>query len=262
MMPFRFSANTGYLWRELPFLERIRQAAKYKFDAVEFHDEGQQEDRQALKDVLAETGLPVTGLNGDMGEVIGYAAIPGMAEQSKRCIADAIELAEDIGAGAIHILSGVVDDPQAHSTYMNALNFALANTKLTILIEPVCTEQLPGYFLKTVEQADSIITEIGNLRLKMLFDCYHVYRETGFLEDTFKSSAHNIGHVQIAAAEQRAEPFPGELNYGHLLPAFQQAGYAGGFGCEYRPRGATQDGLSWRAELRHALEIAAPGGPA
>ena len=248
-MSYRFSANTGYLWRELPFLERIRQAAKYNFDAVEFHDEAQHEDRQALKDVLAQTGLPVTGLNADMGQIVGYAAFPERSEQTKRSIANAIELAEDIKAGTIHILAGVVGGQQAHTAYLSALNFALANTELTILIEPVCTEQLAGYFLRTVEQANRIIDELGHPRLKILFDCYHVYRENGMLEDAFNLSVHNIGHVQIAAAEQRAEPFPGELNFGHLLPAFQKAGYTGCFGCEYRPRGATQDGLSWREHL-------------
>ncbi|NNF80154.1 MAG: TIM barrel protein [Rhizobiales bacterium] len=236
----------------------IRQAAEHGFDAVEFHDEGQRTNCAALKDVLAETGLPVTGLNADMGNIVGYAAIPEMAKQSRLGILGAIELAEDIGAGAVHILSGVTDHAQAHSTYLDALNFALANTKLTILIEPVCTEQIPGYFLRTVEQANTIIKEVGNPRLKILFDCYHVYRESGDLEDIFRTNVHNIGHVQIAAAEQRAEPFPGDLNYGHVLPAFQQAGYAGSFGCEYRPRGATQDGLSWRAELRKAAETGAP----
>ena len=29
MTAFRFSANTGYLWKDLPFLDRIRQAAQH-----------------------------------------------------------------------------------------------------------------------------------------------------------------------------------------------------------------------------------------
>jgi len=59
----RYSANTGYLCQELSFLDRIRRTAAHRFDAVEFHDEGQRVDREALKDVLAETGLSVVGLN-------------------------------------------------------------------------------------------------------------------------------------------------------------------------------------------------------
>jgi hydroxypyruvate isomerase len=252
-MSYRFSANTGYLWTELPFLERIRQAAARNFDAVEFHDEGQKVDRRALKAVLAETGLPVVGLNADMGQIVGYAAIPGMAERVQRSIMEAIDLAQDINAGALHILSGVVDHPGAHAAYVNALKFALANSELTILIEPVCTEQLAGYFLRTVDQANTIIAEISHPRLKIMFDCYHVYRESGGLKEMFRSNVQNIGHVQIAASENRAEPFPGELDYTDLLPAFREAGYSGCFGCEYRPRATTQGGLVWLSDLRSAL---------
>lgn len=33
---FEFSANTGYLWKELPFLERIRETAAHGFDGWNF----------------------------------------------------------------------------------------------------------------------------------------------------------------------------------------------------------------------------------
>ena len=84
MTPYRFSANTGYLWKERPFLDRIRCAAANDFQALEFHDEAQREDRAALKALLAETGLPVIGLNVRLGDTLGCAAIPGAADQAKR----------------------------------------------------------------------------------------------------------------------------------------------------------------------------------
>ena len=43
-MAFNFSANTGYLWKELPFLDRIRSAKKHGFHSVELHDEAHFED--------------------------------------------------------------------------------------------------------------------------------------------------------------------------------------------------------------------------
>jgi hydroxypyruvate isomerase len=55
--------------------------------------------------------------------------------------------------------------------------------------------------------------------------------------------------VQIAAAEGRAEPFLGTLDYAALLPKFKKLGYAGAFGCEYRPTGKTEDSLSWRNDI-------------
>jgi hydroxypyruvate isomerase len=33
------------------------------------------------------------------------------------------------------------------------------------------------------------------------------------------------------------------------LPEFKRLGYQGAFGCEYRPTGSTEDGLSWRDPL-------------
>ncbi len=243
---YRFSANTGFLWKELPFLDRIRRAAAHGFDAVEFHDEAQRENREALKDVLAETGLPVVGLNVRMGETAGYAARPEATEAARSGILEAAETALHVGAGSVHVLAGKAEGADAARAYVDTLRFALAETDLTILIEPICAEQVPGYFLSTIEQAAGVIAEISNRRLKIMFDCYHVQRESGALMNAFVTHAGHIGHVQIAAMENRAEPFPGELDYGVLLPEFRKAGYDGPFGCEYRPKGRTEDGLAWR----------------
>jgi hydroxypyruvate isomerase len=241
-----FSANTGYLWTELPFLDRIRQAAAHGFDAVEFHDEARRTDRSELKDVLAETGLPVTGLNVRMEETVGCAAIPGQGEQAKRDIDEAIEIAEDIGAVAVHVLAGVTSGPNARAAFLKSLRYALDQTDRTILIEPVSAEQLPGYFLRTIGQAADVISDVGNPQLKIMFDCYHVFRESGDLLGNFSAHADNTAHVQIAAAEGRAEPFPGAIDYSRLLPAMQSCGYTGSFGCEYRPACTTEGGLAWR----------------
>ncbi len=114
------------------------------------------------------------------------------------------------------------------------------------MIEPVCEEQLPGYFLRTIDQAAAIIDTIDHPRLKIMFDCYHIYKESGDLVKNFTNHAHKVGHIQIAAAENRAEPFPGVLDFSHILPEFKRLGYPGAFGCEYRPSGSTESGLNWR----------------
>jgi hydroxypyruvate isomerase len=54
-----------------------------------------------------------------------------------------------------------------------------------------------------------------------------------------------VGHVQIAAVPSRAEPDEGEVNYPAVLAALDKLGYAGWIGCEYRPRGRTEEGLGW-----------------
>ena len=58
----RFSANLGYLWKELPLPEAIRAAQKAGFEAVEFH-EPYNYPTEEIREVLEETGLKMLGLN-------------------------------------------------------------------------------------------------------------------------------------------------------------------------------------------------------
>ena len=246
-MDFNFSANTGYLWKELPFIDRVKMAKRHGFSSLEFHDEPHKENLAGLKNLLSEIELNVNGMNARMGDTFGCAAIPDQSDKARNEIKDAITIAEDLGAKALHILSGVTEyNKTSISTYISNLNFALDNSKISILIEPVCEEQLSGYFLRTIDQAAAIIDKIDHPRLKIMFDCYHIYKESGDLVKNFADHADKIGHVQIAAAENRAEPFPGALNYSDILPEFKRLGYQGAFGCEYRPSGSTEGGLGWR----------------
>ena len=246
-MDFNFSANTGYLWKELPFIDRLKMAKRHAFRSLEFHDEPHKENLAGLKNLLSEIELNVNGMNARMGDTFGCAAIPDQSDKARNEIKDAITIAEDLGAKALHILSGVTEyNKTSISTFISNLNFALDNSKISILIEPVCEEQLSGYFLRTIDQAAAIIDKIDHPRLKIMFDCYHIYKESGDLVKNFADHADKIGHVQIAAAENRAEPFPGALNYCDILPEFKRLGYQGAFGCEYRPSSSTEVGLAWR----------------
>ena len=246
-MEFNFSANTGYLWKELPFIDRIKMAKLHSFNSLEFHDEPHGVNLVELKKLLSDSELNVNGMNVRMGDTFGCAAIPDQSDKAKNEIKDAITIAEDLGAKALHILSGVTEHNQnSTNRFISNLKFALDNSKIFILIEPVCEEQLPGYFLRTIDQAAAIIDNINHPRLKIMFDCYHIYRESGDLVKNFADHADKIGHIQIAAAENRAEPFPGALDYSDILPEFKRLGYQGAFGCEYRPSSSTEGGLAWR----------------
>ncbi|MCC5983485.1 MAG: TIM barrel protein [Rhodobacteraceae bacterium] len=260
-MRLLLAANTGFLWTHLPFVDRIRRAAACGFGAVEFHDEAQSADPSALAEALAETGLPVMGLNVRMGATSGCAAIPGAETSARRDIDAAAALAARLDAGAIHVLAGCTDAPGAGRVFAANLRHALAATDRTVLIEPICAAAKPGYFLNGIAQAAAIIDEIGHPRLKILFDWYHVLTEGTDAEAAFRAHAGAIGHVQIAALPGRSEPAPhGSPPYARLIPAMQAAGYRGAFGCEYRPAGGSVEaGLGWMTALADAL--AAPDAP-
>lgn len=253
----RFSANTGFLYPELGFLDRVRAAARDGFDAVEFHDEGQGTDRAALRDALAETGLPVVGLNVAMGPTSGCAAIPGETDRARREIEAAIELADDVDAAAVHVLAGKTKAPGARDAYLDSLAFALAATDRTILIEPLCEARMPDYFLNDLDEAARIVDELGSPRAKILFDCFHVEMQHGETLARFRAHARRIGHVQIASVPERAEPrggaAAGALDYALLLPALAAEGHVGPFGCEYTPTLSGAGAFAWRVPF-HAPE--------
>jgi hydroxypyruvate isomerase len=71
----------------------------------------------------------------------------------------------------------------------------------------------------------------------------------GDLATTFRKNAGGIGHVQIASVPARNEPDDGEVNYRYLFRLLDELGYDGWVGCEYRPRGRTEDGLGWISAL-------------
>lgn len=240
----KLSANTGFLWKEHTFLERIRLAARHHFDAVEFHDEAQREDLAALKDVLAETGLPVLGLNVRMGDSFGIAVLDGAADQCKRDIDAALALADAIDCPAIHLLSGKDDQmPGARKNYVAALDHALTAGDRTVLIEPITPNGVPGYWMNDLDLAQSVLEEVDHPRLKILFDYFHITDIHGDALSRFQQTQDHIGHIQIAAHPGRSEPDTACIAF---MKALVDAGYQGFFGCEYKPVDGVENGLAWR----------------
>jgi hydroxypyruvate isomerase len=56
--------------------------------------------------------------------------------------------------------------------------------------------------------------------------------------------------VQIASVPARNQPDDGEEKYPSLVRLPDELGYEGWVGCEYRPRGRTEDGLGWLAAYK------------
>jgi hydroxypyruvate isomerase len=123
---------------------------------------------------------------------------------------------------------------------------ALAGEKnITLLIEPINPRDRPDYFLNRVEHAADIIAKVGRPNVRIQFDFYHVQIVGGDLIRRLEKHLSVIGHVQIAGVPLRHEPNEGEVNYPAVFAALDHLGYSGWIGCEYRPRGRTEEGLGW-----------------
>jgi hydroxypyruvate isomerase len=248
----RFAANLAYLFTERPLLERFGAAAAAGFGAVELqfpYDHAP----SAVKAELARHHLVQLGVNTPLGREgeAGLAAVPAREREFEMLFRQALDYAVAIGGRAVHCLTGKVPPeqrPAAEQVFIANLTRAAdlaRENDITLLIEPINPRDRPDYFLNRVEHAADIIGKVGRPNVKIQFDFYHVQIVSGDLIRRFERHLPLVGHVQIAAVPSRHEPDEGEVSYPAIFDAIDRAGYAGWIGCEYRPRGRTEDGLSW-----------------
>ena len=246
----RFSANLGFLWTEHRLPDAIRAARAAGFDAVEFHwpyDTPATEVAEALR----ETGLPALALNTVRGEGNGLSALPGREVEARAAIDQASEYARAIGAGAVHVMAGFADGPEAGEALVANLRYACdAAPDLTILIEPLNRHDAPGYFLSTAAQGRDVIGAVDRLNCKLMFDCYHMQIMGGDLTRQLNDCADVIGHIQFASVPGRGRPDEGELSYDHVFEVIAGMGWDRPLGAEYRPRGDTDVTLGWLKRYR------------
>jgi len=251
----KFAANLTMLFTELDFLDRFQAAAQAGFEAVEYLFPYAY-DKRELAARLADHGLVQVLHNlpagdWDAGER-GIACHPGRAGEFHEGVDRAIDYAQALGCPQVNCLAGKVPEgvslEQAHRTFVDNLRHAaqrLAGAGIRLLIEPINTYDIPGFFLSRSDQALAILDEVDSPNLKIQYDIYHAQRMEGELANTISRNLERIGHIQIADNPGRNEPGTGEIHYPWLLRHIDRAGYQGWIGCEYKPAGRTRDGLGW-----------------
>lgn len=254
----RFSANVGFLWAELPLLDRITAAAKAGFRAIELHWP-YDVPAESVREVCTAHALTVLGLNTRVGDPargdFGLGALPGREREFQAAVDESIAYCRVIGAASIHAMAGVIAPERradARAVLKRNLTEAAARAAdagLTVLLEPINARDKPNYFYSTVGEAIPLIEEIAAPNIKLMFDVYHAGVAEGDVLTKLRRFLPLIGHVQIAAVPSRAEPDEGEIAYRAIFDELDALGYAGWVGCEYRPRAKTEDGLVWTTRL-------------
>ena len=139
-------------------------------------------------------------------------------------------------------------DHLALSTYLENLAHAAqeaARVGVTVVIEPINTRDMPGYFLNRQADAHAVCKEVGAANLMVQMDLYHCQIVEGDLSVKLRTYIKAIGHIQVAGVPDRHEPDQGEVNYPYLFQLIDELDYSGWIGCEYRPRDQTSAGLTW-----------------
>ena len=276
----RFAANLSMMYPDLPFLDRFEAAAKDGFTAVEylfpyaFAKEELVERLQAnnLQQVLFNAppgGTDAASIDRAWnGGDKGITCIPGREDEFRAGVALALDYAQALDCPRIHLMAGLVpagvSREAAQRTYVANLRWAAAEAARygrDVLIEPINTRDIPGFFLNRQDQAHALVAEVGASNIKVQMDLYHCQIVEGDVAMKIRQylPTGKVGHFQIAGVPERHEPDIGEVNYPYLFGVIDevaaQCGWDGWIGCEYKPKrggqpGGTSAGLGWFGAYR------------
>lgn len=251
----KFAANLTMLFTELPFLDRFAAAKNAGFQAVEFLFPYDYEPA-VVAEKLHTLGLEQALFNMPPGDweagERGIAALPGREDEFRKSVDIALCYAEALNCKKVHAMAGILDPDYSYEqhveTFINNIRYAadkFAENDISLLIEPLNSRVVPGYFISHQREAAELINKIERDNVKLQFDVFHAQIMDGDISNLIQDLSGFIGHIQIASIPDRHEPDEGELNYSHVYNVLDREGYAGWIGCEYNPRETTLKGLGW-----------------
>lgn len=251
----RFCAHLAYLFNEIPLEDRFAAAANAGFAAIE-HPSPYTFGIERFADLARQHELPVAQIaapsgEGTLGEK-GFACLADRQNDFRKSVVDGIKAAATIGTTLMHVMPGVLPKgakrEDLRRTYVDNIKWAAdqaSQSGLTILIEPISDETVPGFYANHPEFVLSLMEDIGSDNLAMLFDVYHAAVKGLDPIAFLRSNIARIAHIQIADHPGRNEPFSGTLPYEAIFAEIDRLGYAGTVGCEYKPTSETAAGLKW-----------------
>jgi hydroxypyruvate isomerase len=248
----KLAANVSMLFPQLDFLDRFAAAARTGFRYVEYQfpyshaaaEVGEAARRAGVEVVLHN--LPA----GDMAKgERGIACLPGREREFREGVARAIGYAKAAGCQRLNCLAGLAPANALHlDTLVANVRYAaraLGEAGLELMLEPINTRSVPGFFLTGTKQTVDVLNAAGEGNAFLQYDVFHMQIMEGDLAKSLERLRPRIGHIQIADVPERHEPGSGEVNFDFLLPYLDAIGYSRWVGCEYNPRGDTVEGLKW-----------------
>lgn len=251
----RFAANLSMMFTERPFTERFKAAAEAGFTHVEYLFPYEY-PAESLKKLLDDNGLQQVLFNTAPGDPAkgewGLSALPGREAEARRQIAQALDYARTLACPQVHVMAGVVPEGVGREacleTFIDNIRHASALFRpdgVRIMLEAVSPQAKPGYLLRSQYDTLAAVEAIDRDNVFIQFDYFHAQNVDGNLSRMTEAMMNRIGHVQIASVPDRHEPDEGEVNYRHVFALLDRLGYSGYIGCEYNPRGRTEEGLGW-----------------
>jgi hydroxypyruvate isomerase len=225
------------------FIDQIKFGYDNGFRAIE--DNGLSgrpiEQQQKIGDALARLGMSMGVFVLDKGGNGANTLATGKPEFVdiflKGC-RNAVEVSKRCNGKLTTVVPG---DFERHlPTGIQTANIILAMRKGVEILEPheivMVLEPLsdtPDLFLRTADQAYAICKAVNSPSCKILFDMYHIQRNTGNVINNIDLTYDEIGYFQIGNNPGRNEPTTGEMDYKNIFKHIYSKGFKGILGMEH-----------------------------
>jgi hydroxypyruvate isomerase len=237
-----FAVNVEMWWSRLPFLQRLEQAARLGFPAIEMWPWRRKDvEIRAVADTCRRLKL-------DIAQFTAWGFRPGLNDPKNHArfveeVAASCETARLLNCRLMTVVAG--DDvngmtqQQMHENVITGLRRAAPiaeKNNVTLILEPMNVRvDHKGHCLYGSEPTLRIIKAVGSRHVKINWDLYHMHITEGDLCGHLREGIDSIGYVQIADHPGRNEPGTGEIRYTRVFQELLKLGYRGFVGLELRP---------------------------
>ncbi len=225
------------------FIDQIKFGYDQGFRSIEDNGMSRRppEEQQKIGDALAKLGMGMGVFVLDKGGNGANTLAAGKPENVdiflKGC-RNAVEVSKRCGGKLTTVVPG---DFERHLPEgIQTANVIMALRKGAEILEPhgiiMVLEPLsdtPDLFLRTTDQAYAICKAVNNPSCKILFDMYHIQRNTGNIINHINWAYDEVSYFQIGNNPGRNEPGTGEMDYKNIFKHIYSKGYKGILGMEH-----------------------------
>ncbi len=237
----KFAINAEMWWHDQPFLDRVRNAAKAGFAAIEFWP-WRGKDIPALAALTQELGIEVS-------QFLGWGFTPGLNDPKNHDafveeIEASCDTAHQLGAKKMCVIAGQnvpgMTEPEMHDNVIEGLKRAAPiaeRADVMLILEPLNIRvDHKGHCLHDSDSAIRICDAVGSTHVKINWDLYHMQIAEGDLCRRLRDGFRHVGYIQVADNPGRNEPGTGEVHWPRVLRELKDLGYTGAVGLECWPK--------------------------
>jgi hydroxypyruvate isomerase len=249
---YKLSIRVEPLFKNMTLEQQIEKVAEARFQGFEFGN-WRAADPAVITPLKNKLGIECACIVGNKGVNPKGMTLtdPRDREGFLAEIRASVEAAKRFETRRMVTLTGNevpgVSREDQHRSIVEGLKLAhdiVAPHGITLIVEPLNTlVDHKGYYLNHTPEAFQIMREVNSPYVKILFDIYHVQIMDGNLIDSIRKNIAWIDHFHVGDVPGRHEPGTGEIDYGNVFKAIQQARYTGFVAMEYNPSKDPMDTL-------------------